>query len=196
MARSLLRDQSVSDHTALLVIPLFTEIQPRGGGTFISPDGLTLNARYLAQHPEGVLPTGLSFTPTTGPTERWEHIAEVKRCTQFVEVTGSPGDVYLLHPLMLHSASKNHLRVPRVITNPPVALRAPFCFDRADAREYSVVERTTLRALGVDRFAFGATGERRWIVPERVRRQERMREEERMRLGTAAVPVAAVVATA
>ncbi|KZW01093.1 hypothetical protein EXIGLDRAFT_830282 [Exidia glandulosa HHB12029] len=183
-----------SPEQALLVIPIFSEIQPRGGGTFICPDGLVLNAQYLSQHPEGVLPTGLSFTPSTeehNPSaQRWEHLVEVKRCKHFVEVTGSPGDVYLLHPLMLHSASKNHLRIPRIITNPPVALKQPFCFDREDEREYSIVERTTLRALGVERFPFDITGERRRIVPERVKRQERMREEELKRLETLAVPVA------
>jgi len=38
----------------------------------------------------------------------------------FVELTGDIGDVVLMHPLMLHSASRNNLRIPRIITNPPV----------------------------------------------------------------------------
>ena len=63
--------------------------------------------------------------------------------------TVAKGDVVLLHPLMLHSASKNHLRVPRVITNPPVALKAPFQFARNDPDEYSLVELKTLKALGL-----------------------------------------------
>ena len=42
--------------------------------------------------------------------------------------------------------SKNMLRVPRVITNPPVGLGAPFNFDRERPEEYSLVERKTLRA--------------------------------------------------
>jgi hypothetical protein len=40
---------------------------------------------------------------------------------------------------MLHSASKNLLRIPRVITNPPVSLKEPFCFDREDPKDYSLV---------------------------------------------------------
>ncbi|EJD45448.1 hypothetical protein AURDEDRAFT_151864 [Auricularia subglabra TFB-10046 SS5] len=179
-----------SREQALLVIPIFSEIQPRGGGTYICPDGLTRNARYLAEHPEGVHPTGLSFTSAhdVGKPDppRWEHLKEVKKCNEFVEVTGSPGDVYLLHPLMLHSASKNHLRIPRVITNPPVALKQPFCFARANEGEYSVVERTTLRALGVDKFDFKITGERKFLVPERVKRQARMLAVEKARLAALA----------
>lgn len=181
-----------SPEQALLVIPIFSEIGHRGGGTFICPDGLIRNARYLSEHPEGVLPTGLSFTPTTAAhipdtaelpnPHRWSHLEEVKKCSQFVEVTGSPGDVYLLHPLMLHSASKNHTRIPRIITNPPVSLIQPFCFDKENDEDYSLVEKKTLSALGVDRFPFKATTERKGIVPERVRVQMKMLEEEKRRL--------------
>jgi hypothetical protein len=50
----------------------------------------------------------------------------VKNCSEFHEMTGEIGDVILLHPLRLHSASKNSLRIPRIITNPPVSLRESF----------------------------------------------------------------------
>lgn len=146
-------------------------------------------ARYLADHPEGVLPTGYSFTPSTSTYDNhkdhpnyWSHLDEIKKCSHFVEMTGEPGDVVLLHPLMLHSASKNHLRTVRVITNPPVSLRAPFNFNRADPAEYSIVERKTLREIGVDRLDFKPTTERRRIVPARVARQQKMLEEEKKRL--------------
>ncbi|KAI0357352.1 hypothetical protein OH77DRAFT_93861 [Trametes cingulata] len=185
-----------SPEQALLVIPLFSDIQPRGGATYIAPEGLDRVARYLAAHPEGVYARNLSFIPTTtvdGTSAAgdpradpdpgyWSHPAEAKKCTRFVELTGEVGDVVLLHPLMLHSASKNHLRVPRVITNPPVALRAPFCFARADPDAYSLVELKTLRALGVERFEFTPTTERRRVVPPRVALQEKMLAEEKRRL--------------
>ena len=114
-----------SPEQALLVFPIFRDIQPRGGGTVISPDGLDLFARYLAAHPEGVEPRDLKFIPSTSDREEecWSHLKEIKRCQKFVELTGQAGDVVLMHPLMMHSASKNYLRIPRVITNPPVALR-------------------------------------------------------------------------
>lgn len=94
---------------------------------------------------------------------------------------------------MLHSASKNHTRIPRVITNPPIALTRPFDFNRANPEDYSLVERKTLKALGVDRLDFKLTTPRRRVVPERVRIQQRMAEEEKARLeaqrnGTAANP--------
>jgi hypothetical protein len=49
---------------------------------------------------------------------------------------------------MLHSASRNLLQAVRVITNPPVALKEPFNFNRSDPKEYSLVEQKTLRDLG------------------------------------------------
>lgn len=178
-----------SPEQALLVIPIYEEIKPRGGGTYISPDGLNLIARYLASHPEGVLPTGLSFTPSTSTCEDvkddpgyWSHLKEIKRCSEFVEMTGDVGDVVLLHPLMLHTASKNYTRIPRIITNPPVALKEPFNFARGNPEEYSLVERKTLRALGVDRMEFKITTERRRIIPKRLEGQKKILEEEKRRL--------------
>lgn len=180
-----------SPEQALLVIPLFSDIKLGGGGTVIAPDGIDMIAQYLAAHPEGVLPTGLSFTPSTSTYAEhkdhpgyWSHLKEIQRCEKFVELTGEVGDVILMHPLMLHSASKNHLRIPRVITNPPVALRQPFDFNRQNPDDFSLVELKTLKALGVDRLDFKATTERRRVVPEREIRQRKMLEEEQKRLAS------------
>lgn len=178
-----------SPEQALLVIPLFSDIKHRGGGTYISPDGIDLVAPYLAAHPEGCLPTGLSFTPSTStfenPKDHPQHLdflKEVKGCTRFEEMTGEIGDVVLLHPLMLHTASKNHLREARIITNPPVSLKEPFNFNRENPDEFSLVELKTLKALGVDRFDFKTTAERRRVVPRRVALQQKMLEDEKKRL--------------
>jgi hypothetical protein len=178
-----------SPEQALLVIPIFSDIQPRGGGTYIAPDGVDMIAKYLAAHPEGVIPEDRTFRPSTctaaNPRDDpgfWSHLEEVKKCQKFVEVTGEVGDVVLLHPLMLHTASKNNLRIPRVITNPPVGLREPFNFNRENPEEFSLVEKKTLKALGVDRLDFKPTTERRQIVPKRVLIQRAMLEAERKRL--------------
>ncbi|KAL5482571.1 hypothetical protein ACEPAI_9165 [Sanghuangporus weigelae] len=178
-----------SPEQALLVIPIYSPIVSRGGGTYIAPEGVSLIANYLAAHPEGVLPTGLSFTPSTSTYENhqdhpqyWSNLKEIKRCTDFVELTGEPGDVVLMHPLMLHSASKNHLRLPRIITNPPVSLREPFNFNRENPEDFSLVEKKTLKELGVKRLDFKITTERRNTVPARVARQQKMLEEEKKRL--------------
>ncbi|KDQ54689.1 hypothetical protein JAAARDRAFT_49264 [Jaapia argillacea MUCL 33604] len=178
-----------SPEQALLVIPVFAEIKPRAGGTYICPDGIDKIANYLAVHPEGVLPTGQSFTPSTSTyTNNSEDpgfvscVEQIQACNKFVEVTGEVGDVVLMHPLMLHSASKNYLRLPRIITNPPVSLKEPFNFARDDPAEYSLVERKTLKALGVDKFDFQITTERRRLVPKRAALKAKMLEEEKRRL--------------
>ena len=188
-----------SPEQALLVIPLFSDIAPGGGATYIAPDRLAPVAKYLAQHPEGVRTVSRSFVPADAPSflpgstlahedmpGYRHHPAEIAKCTNFIELTGEVGDVVLMHPLMPHSASPNVPRlVPRVITNPPAALRTPFCFARGDPREYSLVERATLRALGVDRYEFAPTAPRERIVPARVGNEAKMIEEERRRLAAA-----------
>ncbi|KAJ3736893.1 hypothetical protein DFJ43DRAFT_1110886 [Lentinula guzmanii] len=178
-----------SPEQALLVIPIFSNIKPGGGGTYIAPEGIQMIAHYLASHPEGVMPTGLSFTPSTttctdfkNDPGYWSHLKEVHNCTQFVETVGEIGDVVLLHPLMLHSAAKNYLRQPRVITNPPVSLKEPFNFSRENEEEYSLVEKKTLRALGVDKLDFHITTERQRMIPKRVDIQTKLLEEEKQRL--------------
>lgn len=105
-------------------------------------------------------------------------------------MTGKTGDVILLHPLMLHSASKNLTRVPRIITNPKVSLKKPFVFNRANPTEYSLVERKTLKELGVDNLeGWKIAADRQMLVPERVKVHQKMREMEAKRL--AGEPVAA-----
>ncbi|KAL4737660.1 hypothetical protein BDV11DRAFT_171741 [Aspergillus similis] len=184
-----------SPEQALLVIPLFSDIEPMGGGTMICPEAIPLMARYLYEHPEGVTPymvprgeaqsenpdaePGLSFYKTL-----------IQKCTDFHEMTGKTGDVVLMHPLMLHSASRNILRTPRIITNPPVALKEPFNFDRDDPSKYSLVEKKTLLALGKDRLqGWKITTERERIVPARLKRFREMKVKEEERLRQAAVSV-------
>ena len=97
-------------------------------------------------------------------------------------MTGEVGDVVLLHPLMLHSASRNFLREARIIINPPVALRQPFNFNREDSESFSLVEKKTLLALGVDRLEFKPTTERRRLTPKSSAVKDAMLAEEKRRL--------------
>lgn len=93
--------------------------------------------------------------------------------------------VILIHPLMLHSASHNNTRVPRIITNPPVSLREPFVFKRSNPDDYSLVELKTLKALGATPekgFDFAITQPRERVVPERVKVQSVMKVQELERL--------------
>ncbi|OAP59672.1 hypothetical protein AYL99_06970 [Fonsecaea erecta] len=176
-----------SPEQGLLVIPLFTDILPNGGGTWICSEGIPKIGKWLYDHPKGVLP----LMSPIGGTENWENGLQfyynvVQGCDEesFHEMTGSVGDVILLHPLMLHSASKNGRRLPRIITNPPVSLVEPFNFDREDGDQYSLVELKTIQELGGQDKLRGwkVQGKRELVVPERVRRQARMLEEEKKRL--------------
>jgi hypothetical protein len=88
-----------------------------------------------------------------------------------------------MHPLMMHSASRNSLHTPRIITNPSIYMKEPFNFDREDPEEYSIVERKTLKELGVDRLrGWQITGKRERLLPGRIDIHNRMREIEKLRM--------------
>ncbi|KAI1818840.1 hypothetical protein GGS20DRAFT_527102 [Poronia punctata] len=176
-----------SPEQALLVTPLFTDIVPGGGGTVICPPGIDRVADWLCRHPQGVSPY---MRPRDSPDYKKGKDLEWYReligdfpDEAFVEATGNVGDVYVMHPLMLHSATDNALRRVRIITNPPISLNQPHRFDREDG-DYSLVELKTMRAVGGEEKLKGwkATGPREGVVPERVRIQEEMKREEARRL--------------
>lgn len=165
-----------SPEQALLTIAVWTDMPSRGGGTFVAADSVPVVGRFLAEHPEGVLPG------------KFPHAALIEQCRDFVELTGEAGDVVLLHPYTLHAASQNVLGVARIITNPPLALRDPMNFNRPDADDFSLVERAVLGGLGVDRLDFAPAAPRESVVPERVRRQEARAVAENKRLAAAKRP--------
>ncbi len=133
-----------SPEQGLLGIPLFTDVLPQGGATFLAVDSVPAVARFLAAHPEGVLPDAFDLQTL---------LAE---CHDFREATGEAGDVYLLHPYMLHAVGQNVRQLPRAITNLCYELNEPMNFHREDGN-YSPVEAAILRGLGVDHFDFQPT---------------------------------------
>lgn len=157
-----------SPEQGLLTIVAWSDVKSHGGATYIATDSVGVVARYLAQHPEGLKPGEIPMRDL------------IKQCSQFVEATANAGDVYLLHPYMLHCHSQNMLEVERIIINPPAMLKEPMQFNRADGR-YSPVEQAVLRGLGVDHYDFQPTGPREEIIPERRKKQMRMLEEEQRR---------------
>jgi hypothetical protein len=195
-----------SPEQALLVVPLFTDIVPQGGGTVICPPGIDLMADWLYANPRGVSPW---MRPRDHEEFRMQKNAGLYASIlsrvpdeAFVEVTGEVGDVYLLHPLMMHTASDNALRKIRIITNPPVSLVEPHCFDREDGNyslgmsiaqcrycflllTYSIiiVERKTMRNIGEEKLkGWKITAPREGVVPERIRILEAMKREEMKRI--------------
>jgi hypothetical protein len=143
-----------SPEQGLLGIPLLTDVLPRGGATFLAAGSVALVARFLAAHPEGVLPDDFPWR---------DLLLEGGDSIEYIEATGEAGDFYLCHPFLLHAVSQNVLRRPRAISNVLYELKAPLKLDRrADgAAPYSPVERAVLRGLGAaDRYPFAPTGAR------------------------------------
>lgn len=135
-----------SSEQALLVIVAWTDVLSRGGGTFIAPDSVGVVSRFLAEHPEGVT------ARECGPL--------IRECREFEELTCDAGDVVLLHPFMLHAVSQNPRRIARVVSNPIIHGREPMNFNRENPDDFSLVERATLRHLGVERLNFQPTSPR------------------------------------
>ncbi|KAK5132577.1 hypothetical protein LTR08_008836 [Meristemomyces frigidus] len=189
-----------SPEQALLIIPLFSDITPKGGGTVLCTDGVGLIAKRLHDHPDCMtpflLPRGTPAIRKSHPDCRhiwndWVRDPQITRQESFVEATGEVGDVYLLHPFMLHSASRNLLRNVRIITNPPIALKEPFNYQGKAAHEYSLVEQKTLRDLGMPEGLpdWKITAPRERIVPDRVQTQGETKRKELQRLKAQGVPV-------
>jgi hypothetical protein len=173
-----------SPEQGLLTLVLWSDVRHQGGATFVATDSVRPVARFLAAHPEGVYPLRPAEGQDGDPDAvllPYEDLA--RECHEFVEATGEVGDVYLLHPFVLHAKAQNMLRLPRFITNPPLTLARPMRFDRPNAGDHSLVEQAVLGALGVGRYEFTPTRPREAIVPPRVAAQRRLLADEQRRLG-------------
>ncbi|KDR66402.1 hypothetical protein GALMADRAFT_106528 [Galerina marginata CBS 339.88] len=125
-----------SSGNALTIVHCFTDIPPRGGGTWLAEDGIASIVKYLYDHPEGLDP----------PLEKVLH-THTKDCKKFVQVEAKAGDTLILHGLLPHTNGVNHLHYARVITNPHVNMVEPFNLNRSDGN-YTLCEQVILRALG------------------------------------------------
>ncbi|KAK7926462.1 hypothetical protein PG985_003460, partial [Apiospora marii] len=191
-----------SPEQALLVIPCWGDVGEDGAGaTWICDEGPRRIGKMLVvfdfhfsqyDHPEGLNPMLNPRHEARRPAFEYSipnKFVQASSDSSFHEMSGNKGDVILMHPLMLHSASINVKRAHRIITNPPVSLRSPFRFNRSDPSTYSLVELKTMRDLvqggGVDMAAlrnWKITAPREMFRPERVGAQEKKRDEEIARL--------------
>jgi hypothetical protein len=128
-----------SPEVALLVLILYRDSTKLGGATWYAPQSPALVSRYYAEHPEG-----------GGPVPR----EIMKSCTDLRVAEGRAGDAFLLHPSMMHTGSPNVTPRPRLMENDNISIREPLRFDRENAAEFSVVERSILGHLGVERLKF------------------------------------------
>ena len=92
-----------SPEQALLTLVLWTDMLPKGGGTFVAADSVPVVARFLAERPEGVLPGEFDYAGLIG------------QCHDFVEMTGQAGDVVLMNQRVLHVAAPNARTTPRLM---------------------------------------------------------------------------------
>ena len=133
--------RALPDLYGVRMFACLAEVAPRGGATLALAGSPRLahvlaNARGLAKLRSADLRNGLM--------QRYEWINElcshgrafdrVERFMQqgttledvevrVVEMTGEPGDVYLVHPVMMHAASPNCLATPRIVLSSTVYQR-------------------------------------------------------------------------
>ena len=119
----------------LLIIGLFTDVQPRWGGTILAGGSHKQTARVLARYPNGISHVDLFHEVLSDPIGN------------FHEVTGDAGDVVLGHPFLFHTRGYKHGGPPRIISNTEAGLREPMNLRRANAANYSILERSILKAL-------------------------------------------------
>lgn len=119
----------------LLVVGLFSDIEPRWGGTILALGSHKRTARVLAEHPDGIAHRDLFREVLNEPIGN------------FHEVTGSAGDVLLAHPFLFHTIGMKHGGPPRIISNTEARLREPLKLQRPSADDYSILEESIRRAL-------------------------------------------------
>lgn len=123
-----------SASVGLIAYSLWSDVPPRGGGTFFAPGALPALARRLAAAPSGMRKSSLPYL---------EALAESD--PDWFELTGPTGTVLITHPLMIHAASVNASRRLRLLS-----VRTLGLVRRLDLRGPGVktpLELATLRAL-------------------------------------------------
>ncbi|GHJ99465.1 hypothetical protein SY2F82_12630 [Streptomyces sp. Y2F8-2] len=73
-------------------------------------------------------------------------VVEASAHRPLAHATGSPGDVYLCHPFLVHAAQPNHGTRPRFMAQPPLVPALPYELQRPDG-DYSPVESAIRRGL-------------------------------------------------
>lgn len=120
----------------LLMLFLFSEIGEDDAPTRIRVGSHIDMARRLAPHgEEGMTLRDMAANGFAESAGRPEVLA-----------TGSPGTVYLCHPLLVHAAQPHRGTRPRFMAQPPLLPASPLALERADGA-YSPVETAIRRAL-------------------------------------------------
>jgi hypothetical protein len=123
------------------IFTCLADLPPHGGATLAVAGSPRLtqalaNARGMAKLRSADLRTGLTqrydwinelctFDPAIDRIERFMKTAMMLEDVdvRVVEMTGDPGDVYLVHPVMMHAQSPNCLAMPRIVLSSTVYQR-------------------------------------------------------------------------
>ena len=128
------RTATLRDWTNGLVgLMLVDDVLPGAGGTYVAPESIALVARAMAARPRGLDLTSFELGSRLS-----------RQCSEFVELHGRAGDVFLLHPLMLHSWSPNPSGRVRWLSNPMFYVKDPLRFEGPAG---SPVEQVVIDAL-------------------------------------------------
>ncbi|MFF4269320.1 phytanoyl-CoA dioxygenase family protein [Streptomyces sp. NPDC001536] len=121
---------------ALLMLFLFSEVTEADAPTRIRVGSHLDVPPVLAPYGE----EGASFLEL-GPK-----VAEASAHRPLAHATGRPGDVYLCHPFLVHSAQPHHGTRPRFMAQPPLMSAVPHELEQVDGN-YSPVEFAIRRGL-------------------------------------------------
>ncbi|MEQ4206985.1 hypothetical protein [Actinopolymorpha sp. B9G3] len=119
---------------AIHVFAFMAPLRPKGGGTLVLAGSHHLVRKYTAAHPGGGKVHSRTMKDTLGAVhpwldELWHKKTEADRRRTFlhdgavvdgiplrvVELTGEPGEAYLMNSLLLHAPAPNVLPTPRMM---------------------------------------------------------------------------------
>ncbi|MEM7160691.1 MAG: hypothetical protein AAF799_48085 [Myxococcota bacterium] len=120
-------------HDALVLLVLWSKVEPGGGGTLFSGESLTRVVHQLDESPEGIDTMDVDWGRTIA-----------RECDDAFEFTGDAGDVLISHAFALHAAHSHYGRELRVLENPTITVRGVLDYSH-DNPEPSPVEACVIR---------------------------------------------------
>lgn len=130
-----------SPEIGLLTLVLWTKVYKENGATAIFNDSIRVVSKELYSNLEGV---------NSGHFDN-RFISDWKD-QSFAE--GNAGDIYLLHPFVLHAIRPNMSKQLRAITNPCVSLLSKMNFNRENWEDYSPVEKSVLLSMNLKKLNY------------------------------------------
>jgi hypothetical protein len=121
-----------SAEVGLVLYGLWSDVKPKGGGTFFAPGATPRLARLLDSRKDGWRKSDLPY----------ELCLLAAKDPGYFELTGPVGTVLITHPLLLHAASWNASKTPRLLSPRIVALKEPMRLGRWRA-DMTPLERAT-----------------------------------------------------